>query len=595
MLSRLLTLLLLTAGLAVAATEAGYPLRGVVTRVLVDQKLVMVKHEEIPGFMRAMTMAFSVDDAVFPQLTPGTHLTATLHGSRGRWRLEGVQLTDEQYQPRSVAPATPAYPVDVTALISPAGTGAFASTLTRSASGTIYLSWLESGANGVTRLRFTRFDSAQRRWGESQLVAEGPDWVASELNHPQFAAGDGGHLTAVWFVNNPSPDPAAPAGGHHAHSSNFKAWFSQSPDDGHTWTTPAPLSPESDFTEFVALQSLAEGGVLAVWLDGRAKRTGGSVQQLRGRLVGTAGPDFLIDDSVCDCCPTTLTAFPDGSALVAYRARRDGEVRDIHTARYDSGRWAAPRVLSADEWHIRGCPVNGPQLDSFAGQVAAAWFTAADNDPRVLASTSPDAGARWLMPQRIDTGHASGRVDITLLRDGSRLVTWLEAGDPAVAGLYLRRIAADGDLSPAIRLAAAPISGAPVITLVKDYDRTPAQLLISFTRDTEPSALATLLLTLPDLSTLARRKPCVPCDEEDASAVRGYPVKGIITLVDAGSGTVTVKNTPIPGIMGTATLVCFVDPTLLPKLTAGRGYLGRIEKRGQDWWLFSVKLLGSAP
>ncbi|MCW5550411.1 MAG: copper-binding protein, partial [Opitutaceae bacterium] len=99
MISRfLLPLLLAVSGLC-AAAETGHPLRGEVTRVLEDRKLVMVRHEEIPGFMRAMTMAFSVPEADWPKLTPGTFLTATMYGSRGRWRLEDITITDENYQP----------------------------------------------------------------------------------------------------------------------------------------------------------------------------------------------------------------------------------------------------------------------------------------------------------------------------------------------------------------------------------------------------------------------------------------------------------------------------------------------------------------
>ena len=71
-------LCLLSSLLPGLAAETGHPLRGVVTRVLAPEKLVLVQHEEIPGFMGAMTMAFRVPDAVWPQLTPGTRLTATL-------------------------------------------------------------------------------------------------------------------------------------------------------------------------------------------------------------------------------------------------------------------------------------------------------------------------------------------------------------------------------------------------------------------------------------------------------------------------------------------------------------------------------------
>ncbi len=100
-------------------------------------------------------------------------------------------------------------------------------------------------------------------------------------------------------------------------------------------------------------QPLARSGLLAVWLDGRAKHAkhaASDTQKLYGRIVGSDGPDVLIDDSVCDCCHTTLTAFPDGSALVAYRARRDGEIRDIYTALFREGRWNRPSLLHADNF-----------------------------------------------------------------------------------------------------------------------------------------------------------------------------------------------------------------------------------------------------
>src|SRR6187402_1713662 len=40
-----------------------HPLRGVITAVYIERSSLMVKHEEIPGVMRAMTMLFKVDDA----------------------------------------------------------------------------------------------------------------------------------------------------------------------------------------------------------------------------------------------------------------------------------------------------------------------------------------------------------------------------------------------------------------------------------------------------------------------------------------------------------------------------------------------------
>jgi|GEM_PF-1308186 len=79
--------------------QEGPLVKGMVTRVLEDRKLVMVKHEEIPGVMGAMTMAFAVPEGVWGDLKPGTYLTGTLQGGRGEWRLANVSVTDRRYNP----------------------------------------------------------------------------------------------------------------------------------------------------------------------------------------------------------------------------------------------------------------------------------------------------------------------------------------------------------------------------------------------------------------------------------------------------------------------------------------------------------------
>jgi len=580
---RLFFTLLFTFNLALASDE-GHPLRGVVTRKLEDRKLVLVRHEEIPGFMRAMTMAFSVPETDWPKLNPDVHLTATLHGSRGNWRLSDIVITDENYQPLPIESENtePSYPLNSERIESPAPTGATALLVFRGANGVVGLGWIESGADHTASLHYALFNQVDRIWSAAETIATGTNWAVSNLNCPQFALSADGTFTALWFVNNPSPEG-------HAHG-NLHAVFSQKAADSSTWSEPQPLSRESQFTEFAALAPLADGRVLAVWLDGRAKHSEGKSQRLYGRVLNSDGPDQLIDDSVCDCCPTTLTAFLNGDALVAYRARRDDEIRDIYTSVFRDGTWQQPRILSADEWSIKGCPVNGVQLDSQGGQVAVTWFTGADGVAQVLASASPDAAARFLQPQHIDLGRPRGQTDVVQLRDGSRIITWLEGGEQS--GLWLRRISAQDEVGPPVKIAPDAI-GRPQIALLKDYDAKPAQLLVAFAREEKQSTqIETLLVTLPDLSTLAGRKPCLPCDEDDANATRGYGVKGTITdWPDVDQ--VALQFEEIPGVMRAGTLICKIDTGLQESLPIGQNLLGRIEQRDGAWWLFNVKTLGA--
>ncbi|MBL9201368.1 MAG: copper-binding protein [Opitutaceae bacterium] len=74
-----------------SAASARHPLRGVITSVMADQSAFMVKHEEIPGVMRAMTMMFKVDEATFKAFKAGDAITGLMSRQGRNWVLENVK------------------------------------------------------------------------------------------------------------------------------------------------------------------------------------------------------------------------------------------------------------------------------------------------------------------------------------------------------------------------------------------------------------------------------------------------------------------------------------------------------------------------
>lgn len=476
----------------------------------------------------------------------------------------------------------------------PAASGASGSSLALSPEGVAWLTWLEPDGDG-TALRWATLDPIAQRWSPAGTIARGRNWFVNWADFPALTVGAAGRATAVWFVHNPTP--AAPAGpaDHDHHGPGYHAQFSRTTDGGRTWTPPAPLTRESTTVEFVSLATLADGRVLAAWLDGRAKQRGGKAQQLYARVLDDPGPDRLVDPSVCDCCQTTLTAFPDGTALLAYRGRTADEIRDIRVTRFRSPSWDEPRGLSADEWRLNACPVNGPHLTSDGGRVAAAWFTAADNDPRVLVSFSPDAGRRFLLPLRLSETKPAGRVASVLLRDGAILVTWVD-----VAGaLWLRRVTPDfAATEPVLLVPAEPHrpKGFPRAALVRDYlgGKEPAQILVTYTVDGTP-ALRTLRVTVPegDLLEAERNCDCAPTPDQ----LRGFSLRGIIQGAKADPATLQIRHFEVPGVFAEGVREFRVAPELSSHAAhVGRQFLGRIEKRPDGWWLFDVRLIvGPAP
>jgi Cu/Ag efflux protein CusF len=67
-----------------------YPLKGVIVDLLADQTALLVKHEAIPGYMKAMTMMFRVDPASFKNAAKGQIITATLIERDGGHWLENI-------------------------------------------------------------------------------------------------------------------------------------------------------------------------------------------------------------------------------------------------------------------------------------------------------------------------------------------------------------------------------------------------------------------------------------------------------------------------------------------------------------------------
>src|SRR5690606_34451461 len=123
------------------------------------------------------------------------------------------------------------------------------------------------------------------------------------------------------------------------------------------------------------------------WLDGRNTSGGhhdhqGGEMTLRAAIVNPDGSlenEFLLDESVCDCCQTS-SAMTSNGPVVVYRDRTETEMRDISIVRFDGENWTKPVTIHNDSWEIAGCPVNWPRVAAVENTVAVAWFTAPEGE-----------------------------------------------------------------------------------------------------------------------------------------------------------------------------------------------------------------------
>lgn len=87
-------------------------------------------------------------------------------------------------------------------------------------------------------------------------------------------------------------------------------------------------------------------------------------------------------------------------------------------------------------------------------KVAAAWFTAAGDYPRVRAAFSTDGGQRFSEPTEVDETNPSGRVGVAWRDDRTAIVSWITAPDAVSkkSSLALRKVHADGSSDPIHRI-----------------------------------------------------------------------------------------------------------------------------------------------
>lgn len=281
----------------------------------------------------------------------------------------------------------------------------------------VVLSWLEPDGDDGHALRFA-VRTPDGSWDSPRTIVAGDSLWANWADVPSIQPRGDGRWLAHWLHR-------VGAGTYAYH-----VRMAVSGDDGRSWSE--PFRPHSDASEtehgFAALVPWNDGWA-GLWLDGRRTAVGGPMT-LRFTTISDAGvpaPDLEVDDQVCDCCQTSVARTATGLVAV-YRDRAEGEIRDIASRRFDGEAWSGPRLVSPDGWHYPGCPVNGPQVDARGDTAVVAWFTGADDAPRVFAAFSADGGVTWSPRRRMDDGRPAGRVDVVWWGDRA-LVSWLEETD----------------------------------------------------------------------------------------------------------------------------------------------------------------------
>lgn len=342
----------------------------------------------------------------------------------------------------------------VTEVTGPAPCGCFPVARAAASGAFVLATRVQGGRYALVRVALERSDDGPDTalvWGSVQVLGEGDDWFVNWADVPALAPSLGPHPGAFTWLQR----SAEGTYDYHVRIADSASEVGRRLHDDEG----------AGEHGFVSLARTPDGALHALWLDGRGMRDG-SAMGLRVRTFrdgdtrGEAGPEVLLDERVCECCPTALVATASGTLVAAYRDRGADELRDIAIVRSAPSAagpagiiWSAPSVPHGDGWRLPGCPVNGPALAARDEVVALAWFSqGAEDRPTVHVAFSRDAGATFGDRVRVDDGAPLGQLDVGFAPSGRALVTWLEALPGGAAEWRARSVDLDGTRSPAVTL-----------------------------------------------------------------------------------------------------------------------------------------------
>ena len=277
--------------------------------------------------------------------------------------------------------------------------------------------WYE-GDNHIVMSEYTA-----EGWTPKDTIVSNEHFFKNWADLPQIYHAGGDTLAVSWLMMSGEG------------TYDYDVQVAMSIDRGKTWSEPVVPHQDSIKGEhgFVSFYNFGKETGL-IWLDARNMMDGGhdngsSAMRLYVSTINTTGDlglEVMVDNMVCECCPTAAVNTSVGP-LIAYRDRSHDETRNIQMAFTNGAQ--VPYTLHDDGWVVPGCPVNGPAMSAAGNNVAIAWYTAPDNNPQVNVAFSNDAGRTFGKPLRLDEGSAIGRTDLLWLDKETVLVSWLEEGD----------------------------------------------------------------------------------------------------------------------------------------------------------------------
>ena len=306
----------------------------------------------------------------------------------------------------------------------------------------LFISWTEQVLDS-NFLYVTKLEGDS--WSNKKLITKGTDWFVNWADFPSISYNNLSNSIFSFHLQKSSEETFSYDINYHINSKE-------------TWKDMNKIHDDNTFSEHGFVSSIPyKDGFMVSWLDGRNTYGVGDHGHAKGAMTirsavldsnGNIVSQNVIDQMVCECCQTSMAISGD-IPIVVYRDRSEGEIRDIYYSRYIDSNWTEPHPIHNDGWQINGCPVNGPNVDSYRDNVVVSWFSASKGRPKVNLKFSTDNGRTFgdkILIDEVDNSPL-GRVDIELISETEAMISWLSTVD-GKGKLLIRKIKTNGEIGP---------------------------------------------------------------------------------------------------------------------------------------------------
>ncbi|MCW3114913.1 MAG: hypothetical protein JWR18_3309 [Segetibacter sp.] len=293
--------------------------------------------------------------------------------------------------------------------------------LTKDSKNNVVLSWIKQLDTATNIFCYAISNDEGKTFGKAVEVPGSTNVHPHGENMPKVIFKPSGEIIAAWGAANPNP------------KNKYSGWvyYSQSFDEGKTWTRPRSLTDDTasfDQRYFdMALLPNGEAGI--TWLDNRKqwdKEGSGLYYAVTNGKSGFKN-EKLISGPCCQCCRTDLFIDRNKNIHVLYRAIINDSIRDmVHIVSNNEGKsFSQPQRISQDNWVISGCPHTGPAMAENKEGIHFTWFTGGSG-AGIYYNSSRDNGKTFTNRDSV-SGKAAKHCQIASLPNDNVLIVWNES------------------------------------------------------------------------------------------------------------------------------------------------------------------------